>query len=170
MSIVTPKAKIRIANLAIRAANEIIEYKVYLKKLLKHEYKAISLNLSTVDIQERRKEIKKRIEILQKYISTRYETLLNLHYNEGIYEIGEPRVFCEAYSIGNGKYEINSDSYTKSPINQLGTVDINKGYVSLTQVSVKYPYPVNGKPTIILTPIRLDLRTGNIAKGYVEDI
>lgn len=146
-----------IVRIAVAADNQRRNYIVYLKQL--EELKKIHRRLdhSNKEIESKKEIIQIDLEKLRKIISTRFSYLLKLYPYDEIYRVGEPRIFCEAYSVGNGKYKINSNTVTKNPISQLGIKDIERGYVNLTQVKLL------PSSKIILTPLKIDLITGIIS-------
>lgn len=154
---VEEKHRLAVLHSAISADNQRAEYAhVLLNDLPRLKKIHRSLGISVVNIEQHEQMLRKKIDNLIKHISIRFEYLLNM---------SGSRLFCEAYSIGDNKYGINHNSITRQPINRLGSIDLDRGYIILTQVKLIR------KPNVIkLIPIKIDLKTGIVTEEYDKEI
>ncbi len=154
--------RLALMKASILAANQINKYKVYLSELRDLKKKHRILGVSTLIIELKEEEYKKKIEKLNVYISTRFNILL---------QDAEKKIFCESYLKEDGSYGIFPKSITESPIDQIGTLDIKRGYIILTRIKKYYNSSTSIIPSRLeLIPLKIDLQTTIITENFSKEI
>lgn len=144
-------------NFIILLNNELLDLKDEKKKLLKLQASILKtgLRFSQENImlacETSIHMLDTKIQKLQRAIAKRFKYLLSWD---------QPRIFCEAYKQ-NGEYNVNQASITLEPINQLGTEDLNRGFIKLNRIKNN-----TVRNTLQISTVVINLRNGTLYEQH----
>lgn len=139
-----------VINLVIRANNALLDYKFNLQQLRHLRQKNIALGVGTNDIKIKEDDIKSRMNVLKRTISTRVTLLLSWQK-----PIGKRLVFCEAFYTSDNQIQVQRKSITIQPISHFSIDDLNRKFITLTSVKL-------ADKKLVLSDWVFDIRKGDL--------